>query len=613
MRQENRGYQGSPAEEIITENGEKFRLIFEHAPLGFFQVDQSGLLTDCNDYFVKIIGSSRGALIGLDTGKLPDRRVVEAITGALKGEIKTFEGIYESTTADKKTPVRVTVAPVRSDQGNTAGALGIAEDITERQEAERALRESEEKYRLLIENSHDIIFRITTRGIFTFLSPSWTDILGYSVEEAVGQSYQSYLHPDDIAPCKDFLQKVAVTGKRQSGLEYRIRHSDGTWRWHRTNATPWHDRDGSLVGLNGVACDISERKKTDREIRKLSFRDQLTGLFNRHYFVNELNRLESSRDYPISVMSADLDGLKLVNDSLGHREGDLYLQAGAKLLKKSLRRSDLLARIGGDEFALILPRTDQETGEALARRIRENIEDYNRGRKGLPVSMSIGLATSNSSTQSLEETFNLADSLMYKNKLVQSRRAKREIIHSMLSSLYRRNSYCGGNAEQVQEFCARLGTAAGLDEKRMADLLLLAQVQDLGMVTVPEDITSKGEDLNVLEREIVRQHAERGHRIALASPELADIADLLLHHHENWDGSGYPLGLEGGAIPVECRILAIADTFSAMINDRPNHVRLDHREALARIREMAGTRFDPELIELFVTLLIGEEANQKTP
>ena len=177
-------------------------------------------------------------------------------------------------------------------------------------------------------------------------------------------------------------------------------------------------RDIDFVSTLGDIAAVALRNSRNLEsVQYLSFHDQLTGLYNRHYFVNEIKRLEGSREYPIAMISADLDGLKKINDTFGHGDGDLYLQNCASVLKEALRGYDLLARVGGDEFVLVLPRSDQAVGEKILKRINRKIEDYNKMQKRLPLRISVGLAVSENSTQSLEETYHEADRIMYKNKL----------------------------------------------------------------------------------------------------------------------------------------------------------------------------------------------------
>jgi diguanylate cyclase (GGDEF)-like protein len=174
---------------------------------------------------------------------------------------------------------------------------------------------------------------------------------------------------------------------------------------------------GFVEALSDIAAVALRNSRNLETLRYLSFHDQLTGLYNRHYFENEIKRLDLSREHPITVISADLDNLKMINDSRGHAEGDLYLQACATLFKETLRGYDLLARIGGDEFALVLTRTDRNTGEDIMKRINNNVEKYNQTDKALPLSISMGIAVSESASQPLEDTLRDADGMMYKDKL----------------------------------------------------------------------------------------------------------------------------------------------------------------------------------------------------
>ena len=158
-------------------------------------------------------------------------------------------------------------APFFDDAGRLIGTVGCARDITREKETEQALRESEEKYRQLIENSQDCIYTLTAEGIFTFVSHAWTILLGHPVNQVIGQSFQKFVHTDDIPGCMVWLQKVIGTGERQGGIEYRIRHSDGTWYWHESNIVPLRDEVGTIIGVEGIGRDISQRKKAEDAVR----------------------------------------------------------------------------------------------------------------------------------------------------------------------------------------------------------------------------------------------------------------------------------------------------------------------------------------------------------
>ncbi len=346
------------------------------------------------------------------------------------------------------------------------------------------------------------------------------------------------------------------------------------------------------------ALDYSEEK-----LYYLSYHDQLTGLYNRFYFEAKLKQLDDKSEYPLTVIAADINGLKLLNDTLGHDAGDRLLKNTADILNESLSHSGILARVGGDEFSAILPLTGKEESECLARQVRYRVAHYNQHNPDLPLSLSLGVATAEKQGKTLKKTFKEAEDLMFRDKLQHDNYARRDVVQSLMTALADRDFITQGHIQRVEKISLAMGEIINLDAGQLAKLALLAQVHDLGKVGIPDHILFKPGSLSKDEWTVMKQHSEKGYRIASSSSDLEGVADLILKHHEHWDGSGYPLGLKGEAIPVECRILNIADAYDSMTNNRPYQKAVSSDKAVDIIIKGAGKQFDPDLVRIFVTII----------
>lgn len=365
-----------------------------------------------------------------------------------------------------------------------------------------------------------------------------------------------------------------------------------------------------------LKAEITERKAAEEKMTYFSMHDPLTGLYNRTFFEEEMRRLEDEKYSHVGLIMCDVDGLKLINDSMGHPKGDSLLIATANVIKGCFRTSDIVARVGGDEFAILLPHATKELMEETYNRLQESAENLNQSWHELPLSLSIGLAIRTDSSMTLTEVYKEADNNMYREKLYRSQSARSAIVGTLMKALEARDFITEGHAERLQSMVADLGIAIGLSNKSIVDLRLLAQFHDIGKVGLRDRILFKPGPLTLEEKLEMQRHCEVGHRIALASPDLMHIADWILKHHEWWNGNGYPLGLVGEEIPLECRVLAIADAYDAMTSDRPYRIAMTHEDAINELRKCAGSQFDPHLVDRFADLLhtheTGQTAQRKT-
>lgn len=362
------------------------------------------------------------------------------------------------------------------------------------------------------------------------------------------------------------------------------------------------DEDIRLLKIfTDVITSAFSKYVDDHKILKLTYNDTLTGLYNRRFFEKELTRLDTKRQLPISIIVADINGLKIINDSLGHEKGDELLIKSANILKDIIRSEDVLSRQGGDEFSILLPKTNKSEAEKIVNRIMQ-VSKVTKS-DTLAVSMALGLATKTKIEENIYDTLKQADNNMYQNKLSESKSTKSKIVKSLLTTLEVKSYETKEHAMRMTELSIAFGEALELSNSELNRLSLLSTLHDIGKTTIAEKILKKPSKLSKGEWEIIKKHPERGYRIANSSQEFALVAEEIYSHHEMWSGEGYPRQLKGKEIPYLARIISIIDAYDVMTHERPYKKAISKEEALREIRDCAGSQFDPTLAEIFIKMM----------
>lgn len=517
----------------------------------------------------------------------------------LTSQLSTFTRHVESMSA-KEGDARFSQINSRDEIGALSRAFN--QMVEELDKKNQSLHKSEELYRTVVDFASDLAFWLSPQGSLFYISPNSERITGYQDIEfyANDSLIDTIIHPDDQHLWRDIPGPSAVCSS-MTACELRIITKTGETRWISHVRRYIFSDTGEFFGIRGSHSDITDRKLAEDKLRYLSLHDTLTGVYNRAFFEAEMRRLAIA-DQPTGIIVCDVDGLKLINDTLGHDYGDNLLLNAVETIKAALNPTSLFARIGGDEFVILMPNSKVSDVENIISRIRQEIELHNATHPNLLLSVSLGMAFGIPVQDNIVILFKQADDNMYREKLHHSQSTRSAIVQALMKALEVRDFGTEGHADRLQELICKLAKALDLPENKLTELSLFAQFHDIGKVGIPDQILFKPGLLTREERTIMQRHPEIGNRIAQSTPNLLPIADWILKHHEWWNGEGYPLGLKGEQIPFECRILAIADAYDAMTSDRPYRKALPHQAAISELQRCAGSQFEPYLVAQFIRI-----------
>jgi len=564
--------------------------------IGLITIDKNGIITSCNDAILAFSGYKREDLIG----KYFTRRVSISTR-----DVQRYISIFRDVLAGKEsTPFRIAhnhqdgsikygevfFGPVLDGDSKHKGFKIAIRDITRQKELEDRLGEIEEKIEIFMDASLDGIV-IHDNGTIVKANKAFLEMFSAPAEDIAGRHLMEFISAEYQDIFSERLEKNVTDAIEVSGNK-------------STGSMVYADTSGGYIVYEGrklrmeIFHDISDLRRSEKKIKYLKFHDSLTELYNRTYLEKVLGNVYRERNLPLNFIICDLNGLKLVNDAFGYREGDKLLKRVAKILKYCSRKEDIVARWGGDEFFILLPRSTAAEVEDVLFRIR-NICTNTKDQK-IPLNISIGTATRDDSSQDYRDIIKEAEANMYTNKLLERKSIYNSILASLERMLWEKSHETKEHAERLKGLILKLGKSISLPQNKLDELVLLSTLHDIGKVAVPDNILLKKGKLNNEEWKIIRRHPEIGYNIAKSTPQIAVVADDILAHHEWWDGSGYPQGLKGDDIPINSCITSIVDAYDVMISGRPYKDPVSEEDARKELVRCAGTQFNPLLVDRFI-------------
>ncbi|MGE5629167.1 MAG: PAS domain S-box protein [Solirubrobacterales bacterium] len=575
---------------------EKYRVLFENSPEMIFVI-RNGVIEICNTICEYITGYSKEELLLLPS--FFDLIYTDDFEGLKKkykfkdiGEIFQDEDAFRIVKKDGSLRW-VEMKASKIMWNNAEATINFVTDITNR-------KITEEENTMVVQTTTDAFFLNDLEGRFLGVNDALCKMMGFTKEEILQMSVADLAYNrNGEANVKKRIEKIKEKGSSIFEAQYKRKNGDIIYAEVSVTYLPISNR------MCNFLRDITERKQKEREIEFLSYHDILTGLNNRNFFEKECIRLNETGELPISVIMGDLNGLKLTNDAFGHKHGDRILCTVAEIMKVCTRGRGTIARIGGDEFCILLPNTKEEAAVIICDEIYStcNNTELTINNSVYHPSISLGVATKIEIEKPIDETIKNAEDSMNKRKLLESKSTHNSLIANIRTTMFEKSHETREHADRLVTLAKKIGTYLNLPYNQLSDLELLGALHDIGKIGVDARILCKTSSLTEEEWVEMKKHTEIGYRIALASAELVSAAEGILCHHERWDGKGYPQGLSGENIPILARIISVVDSFDAMTHERVYRSAMSLKDAKKEIAENSGKQFDPVVVQAFLKIV----------
>lgn len=586
-----------------------FKLLVDSIPQPIWIKDLNLRFIYVNEEFKKVYKNLEKDFIGLSDEEIFDAAISHEFDEYCNKVINTLKPITEEGYLNGKYK-KITIVPLIDEEQKLTAIAGIYANLDILNEKDKIIEEQENVLKVVMEALPGMVFYKDKEGKYVYANKEFNDFYnGKDIDELIGKTNFD-IHPTRELAIKYTKEDKEVLQKKQSiKAETILQSEDGEKIYTEAVKVPVIDKKNNVVGVVGLILDVTEKKKAEEQLKKVSFTDVLTNLYNRAYFEEKAKEFLREEYLPVGVIMGDANGLKLVNDTLGHNEGDELLKLIAQALRDVCRNGELIFRTGGDEYVILVPNTTDYECENIIKKIIKQCRNYRHDL--IDVSISLGSAITDNLNKTIYDALREAEDKVYRQKLLQKNSLNSSIMYSLQAGLQAKSLETEEHTEHVVNYSLAIGKKLALPMSVMDELTIVAKLHDIGKIGISEHILLKQGQLSEEEFEIVKTHTEKGYRIVKASNQLDNVAKGVLTHHERWDGNGYPLKLQGESIPLIARIVGIADAYDAMTNNTVYRKALSREDAIYELERCSGKQFDPHIVKIFVNYLneVFEEIN----
>ena len=569
-----------------------FRLLVDALPQPIWIKDKDLRFIYTNKKYIDINNIKKVNIIGLREEDLYRKEIADKNNEMCSKALNSMSTVKWNKYTNEGIKIESIVFPLVNDNGILEGVAGIDIPVM--------LKEDGILGMILDSLQAGIFYKDKELG-YLYTNKKFDDLLGIKKADMAGNG--DLLNKPILDATNTFNEedKKVLKTKKTVRREEKIKLENGQNLYTEIIKTPVLDDNDEVSGIIGLSLDITSRKEMEKKLKHLSYTDILTEVYNRTYFEEKARKIFKQEHLPIGVIMGDTNGLKIVNDTLGHEEGDELLKLTTKVLKDACNENELIFRIGGDEFAIIIPNVKEHECEVLIKRIIDRCNNYKHDL--IKISIALGFSVTHSLDKSIYDTLKEAEDMVYRKKLLEKNSLNSSIISSLQATLQEKSVETEEHTERVVENSIKIGERLSLPLSVMDELILVAKLHDIGKIGISESILLKSDNLTEEEFSIIKTHAEKGYRIIRAANHLESVAKGVLTHHERWDGNGYPLKLKGENIPLIARIVSVADAYDVMTSNSIYKKSLSKEEAIKELKKNSGKQFDPNIVKVFVECL----------